>query len=63
MKKNLEYEIKTTFKNDFLFEKLINQINSASKIRPVYSIVKWESVYGDWYPVNGRNNQISANAR
>lgn len=46
MKKNLEYEIKTTFKNDFLFEKLINQINSTTKIKTAWSFVKRESVYG-----------------
>jgi len=46
MKKNLEYEIKTTFKNDFLFEKLINQINSSPKIQAVCINVKPESVYG-----------------
>ena len=46
MKKNLEYEIKTTFKNDFLFEKLINQINSLTKLQAYYIHVKQESVYG-----------------
>ncbi len=46
MKKNLEYEIKTTFKNDFLFEKLINQINSPTNIYQHSVHVKHESVYG-----------------
>ncbi len=46
MKKNLEYEIKTTFKNDFPFEKLINQINSITKIKVSSLDVKQESVYG-----------------
>ncbi len=32
MKINLEYEIKTTFKNAFLLEKLINQINSYTNL-------------------------------
>jgi len=44
--KNLEYEIKTTFKNVNLLEKLINQINSSTKLSAITFNVKQESVYG-----------------
>ena len=45
MKKNLEYKIKTTFKNDFLM-RIIYQINSNTKISSISVHVKLESVYG-----------------